>query len=309
VTSAIGTYPITPLLVDPNNRLSNYSVTSTPGILTVTGAPTTVTLGLSTALVYGGSSVTLTATVASAVGTPAGGTVTFLNGTATLGTGKLTNGVATLTLTNLPVSTDSITASFAAFGNYAASVSAAQTLTVVAPVTLALNPASLSLAGGATGTSSLTVSPAAGFAGSVTLACSSPVSYIGCTIASPVTITGTTPATATVTINVASTYGELRKPQAGPERGVSAAALASLAPFGALILLPLIGWRRKLLSHKGFRILGLLLLAAGMSLAVTGCAGNGSIVPPVPPGAQTVTITATANSTNVTTVLTVDITN
>ncbi|HET9837172.1 MAG TPA: MBG domain-containing protein [Candidatus Angelobacter sp.] len=42
-TSAPGTYPIVPALVDPTNKLSNYTVTSTNGTLTVTPAVLTVT--------------------------------------------------------------------------------------------------------------------------------------------------------------------------------------------------------------------------------------------------------------------------
>ena len=53
-TSPVGTYPITPTLVDPNGLLPNYSVTSNNGTLTITNAlsiwaptatPTTVDLG------------------------------------------------------------------------------------------------------------------------------------------------------------------------------------------------------------------------------------------------------------------------
>ena len=39
--SAVGTYPITPALVDPANKLGNYTVTSNNGTLTVTPAPLT----------------------------------------------------------------------------------------------------------------------------------------------------------------------------------------------------------------------------------------------------------------------------
>jgi hypothetical protein len=38
-TAAVGTYPIVPTLVDPTNKLGNYTVTSTNGTLTVTPAP------------------------------------------------------------------------------------------------------------------------------------------------------------------------------------------------------------------------------------------------------------------------------
>jgi hypothetical protein len=42
-TAAVGTYPIVPVLVDPNGKLINYTVTSSNGTLTVTPAPLSVT--------------------------------------------------------------------------------------------------------------------------------------------------------------------------------------------------------------------------------------------------------------------------
>ncbi|MBZ5520983.1 MAG: beta-propeller fold lactonase family protein, partial [Acidobacteriia bacterium] len=42
-TSAVGTYPIVPTLIDPTLKLGNYTVTSINGTLTVTAAPLTVT--------------------------------------------------------------------------------------------------------------------------------------------------------------------------------------------------------------------------------------------------------------------------
>ena len=41
-SSPVGTYPIVPTLVDPNNKLANYAVTSNNGTLTVTPAPLSV---------------------------------------------------------------------------------------------------------------------------------------------------------------------------------------------------------------------------------------------------------------------------
>jgi hypothetical protein len=51
-TAAVGTYPIVPALVDPTNKLGNYTVTSTNGTLTVTAAPLSVAAGNATRL-YG----------------------------------------------------------------------------------------------------------------------------------------------------------------------------------------------------------------------------------------------------------------
>lgn len=50
--SAVGPYPITPTLDDPNNKLGNYNVTSTDGTLTITKAAITVTT-LNSSRLYG----------------------------------------------------------------------------------------------------------------------------------------------------------------------------------------------------------------------------------------------------------------
>ena len=42
-SSPTGTYPIVPTLVDPDNKLGNYAVTSTNGVLTINPAPLTIT--------------------------------------------------------------------------------------------------------------------------------------------------------------------------------------------------------------------------------------------------------------------------
>jgi hypothetical protein len=61
-TSPIGTYSIVPALNDPNNRLTNYSVTINDGTLTVTTAALTVTAD-NYSRVYGSANPTLTGTL------------------------------------------------------------------------------------------------------------------------------------------------------------------------------------------------------------------------------------------------------
>jgi 6-phosphogluconolactonase (cycloisomerase 2 family) len=61
-TSPVGTYPIVPALSDPNNKLSNYSVTLNNGTLTVTPAPLTVTADNATR-VYGDPNPAFTGTL------------------------------------------------------------------------------------------------------------------------------------------------------------------------------------------------------------------------------------------------------
>ena len=97
--SAVGTYPIVPSASGPN--LGNYTVVIDNGILTIAKANTTTGLSASGSSVNPGSSVTLTATVASTTsGTPTG-TVSFYDGTTLLGTGTLSGGVATYSTSTL----------------------------------------------------------------------------------------------------------------------------------------------------------------------------------------------------------------
>ena len=107
--------------------MANYTVTIVNGTLTVTAAPTTTTLSAPGSAAYG-ASVTLTATVASTSGTPAG-TVTFYSGSTSLGTGTLNgSGVATLNTTSLPSRNRPRHGAFMRpRGNFAASTSPAMT--------------------------------------------------------------------------------------------------------------------------------------------------------------------------------------
>ncbi|HEY2233990.1 MAG TPA: MBG domain-containing protein [Candidatus Angelobacter sp.] len=125
-TSPVGTYPITPALVDPTGKLGNYTVTSTNGTLTITPAPLTVTAASATRgfgdpnPVFTGTlagiknndnitaSYSTTATAASPVGaypiTPAladpTGKLSNYTVTSTNGTLTITNAVLTVTAAN-----------------------------------------------------------------------------------------------------------------------------------------------------------------------------------------------------------------
>jgi 6-phosphogluconolactonase (cycloisomerase 2 family) len=60
--SPVGTYPITPALVDPTNKLGNYTITSTNGTLTVTPAPLSVVAANATRF-YGDPNPVFTGTI------------------------------------------------------------------------------------------------------------------------------------------------------------------------------------------------------------------------------------------------------
>jgi hypothetical protein len=118
-TAAVGTYPIVPALVDPTNKLGNYTVTSNNGTLTITPAPLTVAAANATRL-YGdpnnlSGTITgikngdnITATYSSADPTAAVGTYpivpTLVDPTNKLGNYTVTSTNGTLTVTPAPLS-------------------------------------------------------------------------------------------------------------------------------------------------------------------------------------------------------------
>ncbi len=103
--------------------------------------PTTTSLSSSSSSANPGASVTLTATVTSNGNPVNSGVVTFLSGTTSLGTSAMnSNGIAILTTTELPVGTDTLTASYAGTTQFPASVST--------PVSIQINPSPTSILSG-----------------------------------------------------------------------------------------------------------------------------------------------------------------
>ncbi|HWE03675.1 MAG TPA: Ig-like domain repeat protein [Tepidisphaeraceae bacterium] len=92
-------------------------------------AATTTTLGASSASIASGDSVTLRASVSSATGQPTGA-VTFLDDGGVIGSAQLASGTAMLTTATLASGSNSITASYSGDSIFAASTSAAATITV-----------------------------------------------------------------------------------------------------------------------------------------------------------------------------------
>jgi trimeric autotransporter adhesin len=191
------------------------------------GGSTTVTVNLSTAVNDGAQP---TGTVALAVG---GNTVT-INLSAFTASETTSNNVAYVVLTgsgtvpasDLASGTNTITVTYSGDTNYAGS--AATPLTVTGPsggsgsASIALTSSgNISVNPGATSgnTATITVTPGGGFTGAVNLTCavttsiSNPNDPPTCTIFTPVTISGTTAVTATMTISTtASSTSALEAP-------------------------------------------------------------------------------------------------
>ncbi len=115
---------------------SNFASASGSSTLTVVPAATAVTItGHTPTSSILNQSVTFTASVTSTQGNPTG-TVSFNDGASALGSSTLDAGIATLTVSDLAVGTHTITATYPANGNYAASTSPSVTHVVdLAPTT------------------------------------------------------------------------------------------------------------------------------------------------------------------------------
>jgi len=124
----------------------------------VNKATTTTAVAFSVNPATFGQTVTLTATINPSAAT---GTVTFTDGALTLGTGTVTAGVATFSASALAVGTHPIAASYGGDGNFNASASAAQTLTVNQTATTTVLAATTTAAFGSPVTFHATVTPAA----------------------------------------------------------------------------------------------------------------------------------------------------
>jgi hypothetical protein len=307
---------------------SNYFVSTSEGFtLTVTPAGTTTLLSAPESA-PAGSSVNLVATVMT--GAPiTGGLVTFSStnpgGTVSLGAAQLgPGGTATLATTALPVGIDSVTASFAATQNFAGSTSSGSTVLVSAAIppsySITANPATLSIAQGATGSTTLTFTPVGGYSGTLTLSCGNLPSFVTCGFTqngvskSTVTMNGSGQAvTATLTIDTNSSAARLQAEPAmrhglpGHER--------PQGPSSTILLGMIVGWpglgtglgglaaafaRRRKGTKRRARLaqLGLLaVMAAAVLAGFSGCGGTASSVTQVTPtGSSTILITATQSS-------------
>lgn len=257
-----------------------------------------------------GQAVTFTATVAGPTGSSVvpTGSVSFLDGTTTLGTGTL-NGIAqaTYSTSSLAAGSHSITAKYAGDTSFGGSTSSVLTQTVSASgFTIVVNPTSITVKAGASGTASVTVTPSGGFGQQVSFACSRLPAASTCSFSpSTVTTTGGNAATTTVTIatNVASAQlNPPLVPRGHPEK--LATLLAMLFGVGGL-------WSAR---RKVKTFFCALMLIFGLAAFISGCGdggggnngggGGGGSSSNTPAGTSTLTITATGGSMSQTATLT-----
>jgi hypothetical protein len=303
VTPGAGTHSYTAHYLGNANYAAAVSASSGVSVAT---AVTTTTLGVSGGTAYG-NPATLVATIMPSVSTAGPtGTVTFYDGTTAVGSGTLSGTMAT-TSALLGPGTHSLTAKYGGDSNFSGSTSAAAAVTVVVPLVVSATPASLSLAAGASGTTSVSIAPAGGFTGTVTLACASPVSYISCSL-TPATqaISGTAAVMATLNVQVAASVGQLAAPGGRPQGRDGRGWLAGLLPLGMIVIARRRRWLRG--SIPGLACLAMLgLLAAASGCGGSALPGAASNLPTA--GTQAVTVTATTGVVSASTSVNVVVTN
>jgi YVTN family beta-propeller protein len=303
--SGVATYTASALALGSHTITASYggdarNIASTSSSVTVviTAGSTSTALTVSASSIAVGSSVTFTATVTGASPT---GTVTFKNGSTTLGTGTLNgSGVATYTSSALATGSYSVTAAYGGDADNASSTSSAVALTVYAGApafTLTLDPATGSFAAGKKAVITVTVASVNGFNAATNLACSDLPKNTTCTFSSP-SVTPAVGGTATSTLTIATdTHSSATALQQGPSRKTpnrspirSEVVLAGA--FAAFLLLPLLGAKNRKIRRRLLTLSSLILIAAMISLGMTGCTGG----PTTPKGTYTIQVTGTAGS-------------
>jgi hypothetical protein len=194
--------------------------------------------------------------------------------------------------------TETIEAIAAASGDSNSQVATANYIIVAAApgYTLSASPSSITIVGGSTGSTVITLTPTGGFTGTVNFACGTLPSLVTCNFApSSLTVASSAPLTTTLTIGTTGTT------TASLGNGPAGGVLPGI--FAALILLPLGFMRRILRTRKaGSPWLGCLLLA-GTCLAAAGLLGmagcGGSSKSSTPPGTYSIPITVTSGGTTV----------
>jgi hypothetical protein len=238
-----------------------------------------------------GVTVTFTAPASGASGT-------FAGGAATASVQTDSNGLATAPAftANGTAGAYNVTASVS---GVAATASFALTNTVAPDYSIVVNPSTVTIVQGQSGSTTFTLTPVGGFSGTVTLNCAGLPSFATCTFvpASAVMNGSNTPVTVQLTIatSVATSNAVRLDPPnpLGPLPGLQTFLL-----LAGLALLCSPGWKHQRRRMQRFGMVAMLLLAAiTMSVALIGCGGTSSTaLHTTPAGTYSSSVTATASA-------------
>ena len=177
-----GGVSITDSEVTPASTTTNIIIPINPAGVAVSS--TTLTTSNASAAV--GQNVTFTATVSVSGGTPTG-SVAFAAGTTTLGNVTLNSqGIATLTTSFTNSGVYNVVASYSGDAYDQASASPPLVETIVAPsLSASISPGSLTIADGASGTLTITLTSIGSYTGTVDFSCGTLPAHVSCSFAPP----------------------------------------------------------------------------------------------------------------------------
>jgi hypothetical protein len=258
---------------------TNFSASTSAAVPVTVSAPakvaTNTSLSASATQLTSGQSVTFTASVAPQSGTVVPtGSVAFLDGSSQIGMATLSGGSASFSSTSLSVGSHAIAATYSGDSSYVASSSAAINVTVIAPAaadySLTMSSSALTVAKGASGTLTITISPKNGFKQAVGLACSGLPAGANCSFnPSSVNTAGGAAATTLTVLDSGSNGTEI--PARGSFTGFPNGALYILAM--ALIGIVGIAGERSALGTVRFRRVVLASATFAGLLITASCAG------------------------------------
>ncbi len=296
---------------DPLPSDGTFAVSFAPQItFTVNKAVPTVSMTTpATYLLFGGSN-TITATVASGVGTPTG-TVAFMNGANLADPAQppiTLNGLGTATFntSNLALGAYNLTAVYSGDQNYSTATVNVSAFQVISPsVLITATPASLSLTAGVPGSVSLNLQGLVGFGGpkvAVALGCvtSSLPQYSECTFDNTTIPINPAGGSATVVVTISTNVPVNGGASASLRTEPVPWTLAGLFGFG---LFGLAFGRKTRFNGRLLTILCMILILTSALFGVSACSNSGyTHTPPAPivttpSGTSNVVITTTWNGT------------
>ena len=263
--------------VDANQLLTYWGAATGSATATVTVAPSMTS-------VNSNQSLNVEVTVSGATGTPSG-TVTLSGGGYNSSAETLSGGSYSFTIpaNSLSAGTDTLTGTYSGDSTYASATGTA-TVAVAAP-TFILSATNVTMNAGSSGTSTVTVTPADGYTGTVTLTATGPSNEGITLMGGTVTINSAASGTGTITVN--TTKASSSSVPASARNSSRWFETASGAAMAALLLFFIPGPLR-----RPRKILSALLLTIAFSFAGIGCGGGGGSSKTTP----TVTVTPTKTS-------------
>jgi sugar lactone lactonase YvrE len=288
--SSAGTYPITATLTGP--AAGNYAIAPTVATLIIKPAPVLVTLSNLVAPPSAGSSITLTAHVATTTsGTPTG-SVTLLDATTTLFTTPLSaSGDAAFTIPSIIEGAHSFTAVYNGTSNFTPTTSAPQLITVgTGPGTTSdftLTPTGATaqtILSGSSVNYTFTVQLQGNMSSPITLAATGLPSLAKASFNPPIVTPGSPSNTVTLTIATPNTTAWHGRPHHSPVTW-------------AFLPLPIVIFTlRYRYSRKAIRLIALTLFSATLLFAA-GCGDRISTADSLASTAKTYNITVTGTAT------------